>query len=58
MRNTKWMILCLFVGFLMAAGMMSAVPIYMNASLQRILIKDMQEYQLDTVNTRYPFPCR
>lgn len=48
MRNTKWMILCLFVGFLMAAGMMSAVPIYMNASLQRILIKDMQEYQLDT----------
>ena len=48
MRNTKWMILCLFIGFLMAAGMMSAVPIYMNASLQRILIKDMQEYQLDT----------
>lgn len=46
MRNTKWMILCLFIGFLMAAGMLSAVPIYMNSSLQRILIKDMQEYQL------------
>jgi putative ABC transport system permease protein len=32
----------------MAAGMMSTVPIYMNSSLQRILIKDMQAYQLDT----------
>ena len=45
MRNTKWMVLCLFIGFLLAAGMMSTVPIYMDASLQRILIKDMQAYQ-------------
>lgn len=48
MRNTKWMVLCLFIGFLLAAGMMSTVPIYMDASLQRILIKDMQEYQTET----------
>ena len=48
MRNTKWMILCLFIGFLLAAGMMSTVPIYMDSSLQRILIKDMQAYQTDT----------
>ena len=48
MRNTKWMVLCLFIGFLLAAGMMSTVPIYMDASLQRILIKDMQAYQEDT----------
>lgn len=47
MRNTKWMVLCLFIGFLLAAGMMSTVPIYMDASLQRILIKDMQQYQED-----------
>ena len=40
MRKTKWMVLCLFIGFLMAAGMMSTVPIYMDASLQRMLIKD------------------
>ncbi|MBQ8842409.1 MAG: ABC transporter permease, partial [Ruminiclostridium sp.] len=44
--KTKWMVLCLFIGFLMAAGMMSAVPIYMDASLQRMLIKDMEAYQL------------
>ena len=48
MRNTKWMVLCLFIGFLLAAGMMSTVPIYMDASLQRILIKDMQAYQENT----------
>ncbi len=48
MRKTKWMVLCLFIGFLMAAGMMSSVPIYMDASLQRMLIKDMESYQLGT----------
>ena len=42
------MVLCLFIGFLMAAGMMSAVPIYMDASLQRMLIKDMEAYQLSS----------
>ena len=42
------MVLCLFMGFLMAAGMMSTVPIYMDASLQRMLIKDMESYQLST----------
>ena len=48
MRKTKWMVLCLFIGFLMAAGMMSTVPIYMDASLQRTLIKDMESYQLSS----------
>lgn len=48
MRNTKWMVMCLFLGFLMAAGMMSTVPIYMDASLQRVLIKEMEEYQLNS----------
>ena len=52
MRNTKWMVLCLFLGFLMAAGMMSTVPIYMDASLQRVLIKELEEYQLKSGN--YP----
>lgn len=52
MRNTKWMVLCLFIGFLLAAGMMSTIPIYMDASLQRMLVKDMEQYQLDT--GKYP----
>ena len=32
----------------MAAGMMSTVPIYMDASLQRVLTKEMEEYQLNS----------
>ena len=48
MHSTRWMVLCLFIGFLLAAGMMSTVPIYMDSSLQRILIKDMQAYQTET----------
>lgn len=48
MRNTKWMVLCLIIGFLMAAGMMSTVPVYMDASLQRVLIKEMEQYQLQS----------
>lgn len=45
MRNTKWMVICLLVGFIMATAMTSTIPIYMHASLQRMLIKDMQGYQ-------------
>lgn len=52
MRNTKWMVLCLLVGFIMAAAMMSTIPIYMNASLQRMLVKDMETFQ--TENNVYP----
>ena len=52
MRNTKWMVLCLLIGFIMAAAMTSTIPIYMNASLQRMLVKDMESYQ--TENNVYP----
>ncbi len=52
MRNTKWMVLCLLIGFVMASAMMSTIPIYMNASLQRMLVKDMEEFQLE--NDIYP----
>ncbi|WP_295157535.1 ABC transporter permease [uncultured Ruminococcus sp.] len=45
MRNTKWMVLCLLIGFIMASAMMSTIPIYMNASLQRMLVKDMEAFQ-------------
>ena len=45
MRNTKWMVLCLLIGFVMASAMMSTIPIYMNASLQRMLVKDLESFQ-------------
>lgn len=52
MRNTKWMVICLLVGFVMASAMMSTIPIYMNASLQRMLVKDMESFQVE--NDTYP----
>ncbi|MBQ7756387.1 MAG: ABC transporter permease, partial [Oscillospiraceae bacterium] len=52
MRNTKWMVICLLVGFVMASAMMSTIPIYMNASLQRMLVKDMEAFQIE--NDIYP----
>ena len=55
MRNTKWMVFCLLIGFIMAAAMTSTIPIYMNASLQRMLIKDMENFQ--TENGTYPGTC-
>ena len=48
MRNTKWMVICLLIGFIMATAMTSTIPIYMHASLQRMLVKDMQAYQEET----------
>ena len=47
MQNTKWMVICLALGFIMASAMMSTIPIYMNASLQRMLVKDMESYQVE-----------
>lgn len=52
MRNTKWMVICLLIGFVMATAMTSTIPIYMHASLQRMLLKDMQAYQEE--NNEYP----
>ena len=52
MRNTKWMVICLLVGFVMATAMTSTIPIYMHASLQRMLLKDMLAYQEE--NNEYP----
>ncbi len=52
MRNTKWMVACLLIGFVMASAMLSTIPIYMNASLQRMLVKDLEDFQLE--NNVYP----
>ena len=45
MRNTKWMVFCLLIGCIMACAMMATIPIYMNASLQRMLVKDLETFQ-------------
>jgi len=50
--TNHWKTLCLLVGAVLAVAVVSAVPIYSDAVLQRVLIKDIEKYQLDT--GRYP----
>jgi len=47
MISEKRMALCLLAGFVAAVGVICAVPIYTDASLQRLLVKDMEQYQQD-----------
>jgi len=46
------MFVCLFIGFLIIATVVSSIPMYTNAILQRVLILDLQEYQVKY--TQYP----
>ncbi len=43
--NNRWMFLCLLIGFLVVATVVSSIPIFTDGILQRVLILDLQEYQ-------------
>ncbi len=43
--NNKWMMLCLLFGFVVVVAMVSAVPMYSDAILQRMLAKDLESFQ-------------
>lgn len=51
MLNNKWMVLSLLIGNILLIAMVSSIPIYSNAILQRMLIKDLEQYQVD--NDKY-----
>ncbi|MPN57461.1 hypothetical protein SDC9_205155 [bioreactor metagenome] len=44
--NNRWMFVCLLIGFLIIATVVSSIPMYTNAILQRVLIRDLQEHQV------------
>lgn len=46
--KNKWMALCLLLGSLLATLVLSLIPIYTDAILQKMLIKDFQNYQKDS----------
>lgn len=46
------MVSCLLIGVILAVGMMSSIPVYTDGVLQRMLTKDMENFQ----NTNYVFP--
>ncbi|HBM81993.1 MAG TPA: ABC transporter permease [Clostridiaceae bacterium] len=48
MLNNKWMVSCLLIGTILAVAMVSSVPIYTNGVLQRMLIKDLENFQVDS----------
>ncbi len=50
--NNKWMMLCLLFGFIIVVAMVSSVPVFNDGILQRMLIKEFEEYQLE--NNKYP----
>lgn len=48
MTSNKWMVACLLIGTLLAVAMLSSIPMYTQAILNRMLIKDMEGYQNKT----------
>ena len=48
MINKKWMTLCLLIGFVLAVAMVSSIPIYTDGVLQRMLTRDLENYQVST----------
>ncbi len=48
MLNNKWMVVCLLTGAVLAVAMISSIPIYTNGVLQRMLTKDLEQYQIST----------
>ncbi|MCL2125457.1 MAG: FtsX-like permease family protein [Oscillospiraceae bacterium] len=46
MWKNKWMMLCLLIGNILLVGIVSGTPLYSEAIMQRILIKDMQQIQV------------
>ncbi|GIP37657.1 hypothetical protein J31TS4_09370 [Paenibacillus sp. J31TS4] len=48
MVKTKWLELSLLLGLILSVGLMSSLPIYTDAILQRMLFKDLQNMQTDS----------
>lgn len=42
------MVICLLLGSIMATALVSCIPIYTDSILQRMLIKDLENYQMET----------
>lgn len=48
MVKNKWLVISLFTGMLMTTALVSTMPVYSDAILSRMLIKDLERLQLDT----------
>lgn len=50
MFSNRWMVICLLVGSILATALVSCIPIYTDGILQRMLTKDLENYQLESDN--------
>ncbi|MDP4088576.1 MAG: FtsX-like permease family protein, partial [Bacillota bacterium] len=48
----KWMFLSMLIGFLLAATLLSSIPLYTQGVTQKVLLKDLENYQI--ANNKYP----
>ncbi len=48
MIKNKWLELSLLLGLILSVALVSSMPIYSSAILQRMLVKDLENLQLDT----------
>ncbi len=46
MLKSRWLVLSLFAGLITATSLLSSIPTYTDGILQRLLIKDLEQYQL------------
>lgn len=52
MLNNKWMIISLLIGNILLCSLVSSIPLYSDAILQRMLIKQLEQQQIET--NKYP----
>jgi putative ABC transport system permease protein len=52
MLSNTWMVLCLLLGSLLAVALISSIPVYTEGILQRLLTKDLEQFQL--TSQQYP----
>jgi putative ABC transport system permease protein len=48
MLSNRWLVLCLLFGFILVVAMVASIPIYTDGILQRMLTKDLENYQLES----------
>lgn len=48
MFSSLWMVVCLLVGSIIATALVSCIPIYTDGILQRMLTKDLENFQIKT----------
>ncbi len=61
MIHNGWMVLCLAAGSLLAVALISSTPMYTGAIMQRMLVRDLEQFQKDRniypgmISARYNF---